>query len=107
MSPDVIQARFRAEDGLLDPVGMSRGLLESSGAEVITDCRVTGLGVHAGRLRSVETSQGIFACEQAVIACGPLSGALAARAGVALPIRLVRRQRVSIRDVPEVPAGLP
>lgn len=107
VSPDVIQARFRSEDGLVDPVAISRGLLESSGAEVITGCRVTGFEVRAGWLRSVETSQGTIACDQAVIAGGPLSGVLAAAADVSLPIRLVRRQRVSLCNVPEVPAGAP
>ena len=107
VSSDVIQARFRAEDGLLDPVAISRGLLASSGAEVITGCRATGFEVHAGRLRSVETTRRTIACDRAVIACGPLSGLLAASAGVMLPIRLVRRQRVSVRNVPEVPAGAP
>lgn len=107
VSSDVIQARFRSQDGLLDPVAISRGLLESSGAEVITGCRVTGFGVHAGRLRSVGTSHGTIACDHAVIAAGPLSGVLAAAADVILPIRLVRRQRVSVGNVPEVPAGAP
>ena len=45
VSPDVIHARFRAQDGLLDPVAISRGLLASSGAEVITDCRAIGFDV--------------------------------------------------------------
>ncbi len=107
VSPDVIQARFRAGDGLLDPVGLTHGLLAGSGAEVVTDCRVTGFTVAGSQLRGVETTRGPIACETAVIACGPLSGTIAALAGVVLPVTAVRRHRVSLRDVPEVPRDAP
>ena len=106
MSPDVIQARFRAQDGLLDPVGISRGLLALSGAEVITDCRVTGL--RSGRPAAIGRDvPGHDRLRSGLTACGPLSGVVARAANVKLPIRLVRRQRLSVGNVPEVPAGAP
>ncbi len=107
VSPDVIQARFRARDGLIDPSAVARGLLERSGAEVVTGCRATGFRIQSDRLQAVETAAGTIPCGRAVIACGPLSGTVAALAGVELPVAALRRQRVRLWDVPEVPAGAP
>jgi glycine/D-amino acid oxidase-like deaminating enzyme len=107
VSSSVIQARFRARDGFIDPVGLTRGLLAGSGADVLTNCRVTGFSVVDDRLQGVETSRGPIGCDAAVIACGPLSGTVAVLAGVVLPLTAVRRHRVSLRDVPDVPRDAP
>jgi sarcosine oxidase subunit beta len=42
-----------------------------------------------------------------LLAAGPLSTALASKAGIELPIRPVRRQKLVIPDAPQVPAGAP
>ncbi len=104
---DVISARFRAADGLIDPRSITMGLLEAAGQPVVTGCRVHGLVVSGGRLVAVETTAGPISCQAAVIACGPLSGHVARLAGVGLPVHAVRRQRVVLWDVPEVPADAP
>jgi sarcosine oxidase, subunit beta len=103
----VLAARFRAADGLIDPRSITMGLLAASGSPVVTGCRVHGLVVSGGRLRAVDTSAGPISCQAAVIACGPLSGTVARLAGVGLPVQAVRRQRVVLWDVPEVPADAP
>jgi sarcosine oxidase subunit beta len=68
---------------------------------------VTGFRIDGGRLTGVETTRGMVATGAAVIACGPLSGLLADVAGVQLPIAAVRRQKVILPDLPEVPPGAP
>src|SRR6266536_1887579 len=57
VSPDVLQARFRQGDGLLDPRTLALGLAAGSHARVVTGCSVTGLRLDAdgGRLAGVET----------------------------------------------------
>ena len=53
------------------------------------------------------TDRGRVACERAVIACGPLSGTVAALAGVRLPVEPLRRQRVVVWGAPAIPADAP
>ena len=103
----VLQARFRAGDGFLDPKALTLGLAAASGAEVRTGCEVTGFEVSGGKLSAVGTTSGRIPAERAVIAGGPFSGVLAARAGVMLPVRAVIRQKVVLPDLPEVPPGAP
>ncbi|MGZ4480859.1 MAG: NAD(P)/FAD-dependent oxidoreductase [Gaiellales bacterium] len=107
LSPAVLQARFRAADGLIDPRPITMGLAAGSTADVALGCSVTGFGLHDGRLVSVETTAGRIAVERAVIACGPLSGLVAGWAGVQLPVEAVRRHRMVMWHLPDVPADAP
>jgi sarcosine oxidase, subunit beta len=107
VGPDVIQARLRRSDGLLDPRGLSLGLAAGARSPVVTRCDVTGFGVQDGRLGTVQTSLGAVSTPAAVIAGGPLSGLVAASAGVDLPIETVRRQKLVMPEVPEVPPDTP
>jgi sarcosine oxidase subunit beta len=107
VSPDVLAARYRAGDGFLDPKEITLGFAASSGADVVTGCGVTGLRVEGGRLRSVETNRGEISTGRAVIAAGPFSGDVASLAGVELPVQAVRRQKVTMPEVPEVPQDAP
>jgi sarcosine oxidase subunit beta len=107
LGPEVIQARFRAGDGLLDPKGLTLGLAAASGAAVVPRCEVTGFRVEGDRLAAVETSLGPVSTEEAVIAAGPFSGSVAALAGVPLPVTTVPRQKLVMPDVPAVPPDAP
>jgi len=107
VSADVLQARFRAADGLIEPKRIAMGLLEGAGAAVVTGTGVTGFRIAGGRLTGLVTNRGTVATERAVIACGPLSELLAAEAGVRLAVSAVRRQRVLLWDVPQVPRDAP
>jgi D-hydroxyproline dehydrogenase subunit beta len=104
---DVVQARFRQADGLIEPKRIAMGLLEGSGADVVTSVGVTGFDLSRGRLNGVVTDRGTVACGGCVIAAGPLSEPLARTAGIDLPVTAVRRQRVLLWDVPEVPRDAP
>jgi sarcosine oxidase subunit beta len=103
----VVQARFRAGDGFLDPKALTLGLAVASGAEVRTGCEVTGFEISGGKLTAIRTGSVRIPAQRAVIACGPFSGALARRAGVELPVRPVIRQKVVLPALPEVPPDAP
>jgi sarcosine oxidase, subunit beta len=107
VSPEVRQARWRAADGFLDTKELTFGLAEGSGADVLLGHPVTGFDVRDGRLRGVVTPGGTIATGAAVIATGPLSRPLAALAGLDLPLVTVRRQKLILPDVPEVPPDGP
>jgi len=108
VGPEVVRARFRQADGFVDPKQLAYGLAAASGALVVTGCGVTGFRVtDGGRLAAVETTAGTISARAAVIAAGPLSGPLAELAGLALPVTALRRQKVVLPDLPQVPAGAP
>ncbi|HEY6579873.1 MAG TPA: FAD-dependent oxidoreductase, partial [Rubrobacter sp.] len=58
VSPDVLAARYRAEDGFLDPKEITLGFAAASGADVVTGCGVMSLRVEGTRLTSVQTNRG-------------------------------------------------
>jgi sarcosine oxidase subunit beta len=104
---NVVQARFRQGDGFCDPKRIALGFAAGSGAGMLVDCGVTGFQIAGGRVTGVETTRGTVSTGVVVIACGPLSGLLARTVGVDLPIETVRRQKVVMPDVPQVPADAP
>ena len=104
--PEVIQARFRAGDGLLDPKALTLGLAKASGRRRRARHEVTGFAIVGGRLNGVETTRARSRANGAVIACGPLSGAVA-RWRVELPVETVRRHKLVFAELPEVPPDAP
>ncbi len=107
LSPDVIQARYREADGLIDPKRIAMGLLEGSGAAVVSSCGVIGFELVGERLTAVVTERGRISTDRVVLACGPLTELLCRPLGIELPVAAVRRQRVVMWDVPEVPRDAP
>lgn len=100
LAPEIVSARFRQRDGLLDQRQLALGLLV--GTEVVTRCRVTGFdGL------TIRTTRGAISAGACVIACGPMSGAVAGLAGVELPIETFLRHKVVLPDVPAVPRWAP
>ena len=104
---NVVQARWRGGDGFLDTMQLTFGLVHGSEAEVMVDCAATGFVASGGRLTGVRTTKGVVPTDVAVIAAGPLSGLLAGAEGIDLPIVTVRRQKLILPEVPEVPPQAP
>ncbi len=107
VGPGVIQGRFRAADGFLDTVQLTLGLAEASNAEVVLGTPVTEVRVRRGKLRAIVSRDTAVSTRRAVVACGPLSGLVAGVAGVDLPIKALRRQKLVMPVVPEVPQDAP
>jgi glycine/D-amino acid oxidase-like deaminating enzyme len=120
VADNVIQARFRAGDGFIDPVRLAWGYaLAASGgpgvdrpagsaeATFVLGQRANGLRAVGGRIVAVETHDGAVAAPVVVLATGPFLGRTAALAGLDVPIAPTRRQKVVVADAPEVPADAP
>jgi sarcosine oxidase subunit beta len=107
LAPEVVQARFRAADGLLDPKAVTMGLAAASGARAVVGCGVVGFRLRGGRVVEVETTLGSVAAGAVVVAAGPFSGEVARLAGVELPVTGVRRQKLVMPEVPQVPPTAP
>ena len=68
---------------------------------------MTGFELSGGRLAAVRTERGTIAASACVIAAGPMSGPVAALAGIELPLHVLRRHKVDVPDVPQVPPDAP
>ena len=84
--PDI--ALHVAEEGVAEPVAATKALLadaERRGARIIAST-VTALVQTEGRITGVDTSHGLIAADEVVIAAGVGSPDIAATAGINLPI---------------------
>ncbi|MER8592041.1 FAD-binding oxidoreductase [Mesorhizobium sp. M1182] len=82
-------ALYVAEEGVAEPVAATQALLadaERRGARIVAGTTATALVQANGRLAGVDTSGGRIAADEVVIAAGAGSPAIAATAGIELPI---------------------
>jgi sarcosine oxidase subunit beta len=110
LSEDVLGARFRQGDGWLDVRLLTMGYAMAAangGAVFVVGSEATGFDLGGGRVRGVTTPVGTIATERAVIAAGPFSAEVAGLAGLEVPLSLVRRQKMVMPEVAEVPPGAP
>jgi sarcosine oxidase subunit beta len=107
LSADIVQARFRAGDGWLDPKRLTFGYARASGAEICLNTPATGFALRGDRLIGVQTPRGTIACEHAVIAAGPFAGRVAEMAGLKLDLRPVIRHKLIVPEMPALPADGP
>lgn len=106
LSPNVTAATFRAKDGWLSPYEVATGFLEASGANLLLDTQAFGIRTIGGRVAEVETSHGKIKTNRIVVCAGPHSKTFAEACGIALPVKLVRRQRAFIAAA-RVPPNAP
>ncbi len=107
LADDIVNARFRQGDGWLEPRRLALELARASGARFETGRPVTGFTWEGDRIRGVTTDSGSVAAQTVVIAAGPLSGRLGKLAGLDLPLATVRRQKLIMPEVPQVPPDAP
>jgi sarcosine oxidase subunit beta len=107
LSPEIVQARFRARDGWLDPKRLTFGYARASRATICTETPATGFMLRGDRVVGVKTPRGDIACDQAVIAAGPFAARVAAFAGLELDLRPTIRHKLVIPDMPALPADGP
>lgn len=107
LSEEIVSARFRADDGFIDPKRLTYGYARGSSATFVLDTAVTGLQLTGGRISGAATSRGVIATPNVVVAAGPFSGSVGAMVGLDLGLSPVRRQKLILPDVPEVPSDAP
>ena len=99
LAPDVAGGLLCTQEGQVSnqlfTLALSRAA-QSRGARVIEDCPVLGFRTRDGRVASVRTPQGDFACDHLVLAAGPWTRPLAGKLGVEVPTRPVRGQMVAL-----------
>src|SRR5204862_6582408 len=79
----------------------------AGGARFDSGVTATGFIVEGDRVRGVATPAAPVQADWVVIAAGPLSGPVAKLARLDLPLATVRRHKLIIPQVPQVPAGAP
>ncbi len=107
---DIIGGSFGTTDGFIDPLAVMRGFTEkalSNGARIEFDSVATKIETSAGRITAIETEKGCVRCDAAVLCAGPWAKALAATAGIDLPVEPLRRQIVWATSDTPLPENLP
>ncbi len=107
LAPNIVNARFRQGDGWLEPRRLALELACASGAEFRTGATVTGFIRDGERVAGVQIETDRIEGGTTVLATGPLSAPLGRLAGVELPLTTVRRQKLILPDVPQVPRDAP
>jgi len=106
IAPDTVAA-WEPGGGFVDPrraVEAFAALARFHGATLRTGVEVTGFVFRHGHLTGVESSEGTVDCERAVVAAGPWTGRLLARADVHLPLTVVRPRQHFLAILP-APSG--
>lgn len=84
---------FIAEDGYIDPYRLATAYARAaklSGVRIETGVAVKSIHFNGKRISGVETSKGIFQCENVVVAAGAWSNNLTMPIGIPLPMTPVR-----------------
>lgn len=109
-SDGVVGAAFLPTDGYLDPSGLALALAEGArrgGARICEGVRVVGLELERGAVRTVRTDQGHIEADVVVNAGGIYAPAIAAMAGVSVPIIPMAHQYLLARIDTPIPDALP
>jgi glycine/D-amino acid oxidase-like deaminating enzyme len=96
----ILGATHFPRDLQCDPAAIAHALAQeaaAAGARVRTGCAVERIVVLGGRVSGLETAAGPVACGAVVIAAGTWSAALAATAGLPLPVAPRKGQLVLLR----------
>jgi sarcosine oxidase subunit beta len=106
----VIGGAFCPSDGFIRPLSILQGYLAAAGragVRIEWGVEATGLRRDGERIVAVETSRGRLAAGAVVNAAGPWAAAVAAMAGVALPVTPLRRQIAITMPCDLLPGDMP
>jgi sarcosine oxidase subunit beta len=90
----VIAATFCARDGIADPNGVTMGFAKAAqgaGVEINREAEVTGIATDAGRVTSVQTTQGTISTRTVVNAAGAYARNIGKMVGLDVPVFPYRR----------------
>ena len=108
---EVVGGVFCPTDGFVRPGAILAGYLEAAqrlGATLHWEVEATGFARRSdGGITAVRTAQGDLPCTAVVNAAGPWAAALAARAGVEIPVAAIRRQVAATAPFAGLPASMP
>ena len=107
VAPDVTGATWRAKDGWLSAHELTFGFAKGSAAFFALRTGATGVRLDGQGVAAVSTPRGEIATRCAVIAAGPFAGVVASWVGLQLPLANLRRQKVVLGQVPEMPRHAP
>ncbi|SDQ61536.1 Glycine/D-amino acid oxidase [Pseudomonas sp. UC 17F4] len=83
------QALFAPQEGSIDPLAMTRLLLEraqANGARVLSDTQVLAIECRDGAVAALVSAEGRISCERLVVAAGTACKALLQPLGISLPL---------------------
>jgi sarcosine oxidase subunit beta len=106
----LLGATFGPDDGYCDPYGIALGYLRAAqarGVRLLREAAVTGFDTSGGRINGVQTAQGPIACDIVVNCAGPWAGAVAALAGLDVPVKPYRRNVYMTTPFPAIPGPIP
>lgn len=107
---DLLGATFGPDDGFCDAYGVALGYLRRArdlGARLLRATPATGIVVAGGRATGVTTPQDRIDCQVVVNAAGPWAGAVAALAGLQVPVRPYRRCVYMTEPFAAIPGQIP
>ena len=107
---DLVGAAFLPTDGQANPSDITQALVKGArmaGATLVEGVAVRDILVEDERVRGVVLGDRRIACGKLVLCGGLWTAALAARAGVAVPLAAVRHQYVVTEPIAGITPGLP
>ena len=106
VTDDFEAAAYEPESGYADPVSTAQAFLNAArerGAELVADCRVTGIRLAGGRVSGVSSTQGSFSAPVVVNAAGAWAAEIGKLAEVLIPLDTWTHEVAFVRR----PAGMP
>jgi len=100
---DVACGAYDPDGGYADPTLAANGFAEAArrlGVEILQRTKVTGLRLEGGKIAGVATDKGDIASGTVVNAAGPWGAAIAAQAGVDIPMVVTRHPVVVMQRPP-------
>ena len=108
VTDDLGAAAYEPDSGYADPVATTESFARRArelGATICEGVRVRALRIESGRVRGVETSAGDITCDRVVLAAGPWTVELLARAGIDLEVQPVRAEIAFVQRPPALADG--